>query len=166
MRPGCLDCLQKGRADEERPGLPERQLLRQTSGTATAGTSTSGNATDNNTREQSDKNIDKFNRLVVYDKEEERRNKFNSDVRGRVQDRNVRVDLEPQFILTFYEKPDPVKKQLYYSKLIDDFNQQMVLKMKLLITNEEAALTEDQIAAHFASIDDYSARIARKSFRR
>jgi len=131
------------------------------SGTATAGTSTSGNATDNNTREQSDKNIDKFNRLVVYDKEEERRNKFNSDVRGRVQDRNVRVDLEPQFILTFYEKPDPVKKQLYYSKLIDDFNQQMVLKMKLLITNEEAALTEDQIAAHFASIDDYSARIAR-----
>lgn len=131
------------------------------SGTATTGTSTSGNATDNNTREQSDKNIDKFNRLVVYDKEEERRNKFNSDVRGRVQDRNVRVDLEPQFILTFYEKPDPVKKQLYYSKLIDDFNQQMVLKMKLLITNEEAALTEDQIAAHFASIDDYSARIAR-----
>ncbi len=133
---------------------------REAGKTAASSASASGRASDDNTREQSDKNIDKFNRLVVYDKEEERRNKFNSDVRGRVQDRNVRVDLEPQFVLTFYEKPDPVKKQLYYSKLIDDFNQKMALKMKLLITNEEAALTEDQVAAHFSSIDDYSARIA------
>ena len=37
----------------------------------------------------------------------------------------------------------------------------MVLKRKLRITNEEAALTEDQIAVHFASIDEYSAEIER-----
>ena len=99
--------------------------------------------------------------MVVYDKEEERRSKYQNEVRGRVQDRNVRVDLEPQFILTFYERPDAVKKQLYYSRVIDDFNQQMHLKMKLLITNQEAALNEDQVAQHFASIDDYSAQISR-----
>ena len=127
--------------------------------------SSQGNASQNqasndeNTREQSDKNIDKFNRLVVYDKEEERKSKYQNEVRGRVQDRNVRVDLEPQFILTYYEKPDEVKSQLYYSKLIDDFNRRQALKMKLLITNDEAALTEGQVATHFASIDDYSARI-------
>ena len=127
-----------------------------------AANGTSGSSSgEENTREQSDKNIDKFNRLVVYDKEEERRSKYQNEVRGRVQDRNVRVDLEPEFVLTFYEKPDAVKKQLYYSRMVDDFNQQMLLKMKLLITNEEAALTEDQVAAHFASIDDYSARISR-----
>lgn len=98
---------------------------------------------------------------MVYDKEEERKSKYQSEVRGRVQDRNVRVDLEPQFILTFYEKADVVKKQLYYSKMIDDFNQQMALRMKLLVTNQEAALTEDQIASHFASIDNYSDLIGR-----
>ena len=133
---------------------------------ASSSSSSQGNASQNqtsneeNTREQSDKNIDKFNRLVVYDKEEERRSKYQNEVRGRVQDRNVRVDLEPQFILTYYEKLDEVKSQLYYSKLVDDFNQRRALKMKLLVTNDEAALTEGQVATHFASIDEYSARIS------
>lgn len=59
---------------------------------------------EENTREQSDKNINKFNRLVVYDKEQERKSKYQSEVRGRVQDRNVHVDLRPQFVLTYYEE--------------------------------------------------------------
>ncbi|HBK28634.1 MAG TPA: hypothetical protein DDZ04_01880 [Parabacteroides sp.] len=121
----------------------------------------SATSDERNTRERSDKNIDKFNRLVVYDKEEERKSKYQNEVRGRVQDRNVRVDLEPQFILTYYEKADLVKKQLYYSKMLDDFNKRRVLRMKLIVTNEEAALTEDRIASHFASIDSYSAAIGR-----
>lgn len=116
---------------------------------------------EENTREQSDKNINKFNRLVVYDKEQERKSKYQSEVRGRVQDRNVHVDLEPQFVLTYYEKADPVKKLVYYDKMVEDYNGQMALKRKLRITNEEAALTEDQIAVHFASIDEYSAEIER-----
>lgn len=116
---------------------------------------------DENTREQSDKNIDKFNRLVVYDKEEERKTKYHSEIRGRVQDRNVRVDLEPMFVLTYYEKIDQVKNLVYYDKMIEAYNARMVLDRKLRITNEEAALTEDQIAVHFASIDNFSAKIAR-----
>ena len=144
---------------------------------ATSGVSTTGNATgtnaaggdatpgdtsgkDENTREQSDKNINKFNRLVVYDKEQERKSKYQSEVRGRVQDRNVRVDLEPMFVLTYYEKPDPVKKLVYYDKMLEDFNSRQILSRKLRITNEEAALNEDQIAVHFASINDYSLRLA------
>ena len=137
------------------------------SGTATASNSRTGQGNnssssgskDENTREKSDKNISKFNRLVVYDKDEERRNKYQSDVRGRVQDRNVRVDLEPQFVLTYYEKIDPIKKIVYYDKMIEEFNARMILSRKLRITNEEAALTEDQIAVHFASINDFSAKI-------
>ena len=37
----------------------------------------------------------------------------------------------------------------------------MVLSHQLRLTNEEGALSEDQIARHFQSIDDYSARIDR-----
>lgn len=140
--------------------LPSNNNAAGTGGTATAGT-TSPDALDENTRQQSDKNINKFNRLVVYDKEEERKNKYQSEVRGRVQDRNVRVDLEPQFVLTYYEKPNPVKKLVYYDKRVEDFNARMLLKRKLRITNEEAALTEDQISQHFASIDEFSAEIER-----
>ncbi len=122
----------------------------------------SGTQTDNeeNTREKSDKNINKFNRLVVYDKEEERKGKYQSEVRGRVQDRHVRVDLEPLFVLTYYEKAEQVKKIVYYDKMIESYNSKMLLPRKLLVTNEEAALTEAQIGMHFASINDYSAKLA------
>lgn len=115
---------------------------------------------NDNTRERSDKNINKFNRLVVYDKEEVRKSKYASEVRGRVQDRNVRVDLEPLFIITYYEKMDLVKELVYYDKMVEAFNNRLLLSRKLRITNQEAALTEDQIAVHFASIDDFSSKIA------
>ena len=117
---------------------------------------------ETNTREESDKNIDKFNRLVVYDKKDEQKSKYQSEIRGRVQDRNVHVDLEPQFILTYYEKNSEVQESVYYDKTVEQFNARMVLAWKLLLTNNEAALTEDQIAMHFASINEYSAKIERE----
>ncbi|MDL2244517.1 tetratricopeptide repeat protein, partial [Parabacteroides sp. OttesenSCG-928-J18] len=114
---------------------------------------------EDKTREQSDKTIEKFNRLVVYDKEDEWQNKYQSDIRGRVQDRNVRVDLEPLFILTYYEKPDPVKKLVYYDKTVEDFNNRQLLPRLLRITNEEAPLNEAQVAVHFNSINQLSQQI-------
>ena len=114
---------------------------------------------ENNTREQSDKTIDKFNRLVVYDKEQERKNKYQSEVRGRVQDRNVRVDLEPMFVLSYYERTEQVKRTLYYNKTLEEYNSQMVLPRKLLLVNHEAALSEEQVQQHFASINKHSERI-------
>ncbi|MDH6304080.1 tetratricopeptide (TPR) repeat protein [Parabacteroides sp. PF5-5] len=134
----------------------ERQtgISPSTSSTADADTSS-----EENTREQSDKSINKFNRLVVYDKDEERKSKYQSDVRGRVQDRNVRVDLEPLFVLTYYEKADQIKKIVYYDKMIEDFNARMILPRKLRLTNEEAPLNEFQIASHFTSINELSAKI-------
>jgi tetratricopeptide (TPR) repeat protein len=122
----------------------------------------SDNDSENNTREESDKNINKFSHLVVYDKEEEQKRKYQSEVRGRVQDRNVRVDIEPLFVLTYYEKPDPVKKNVNYDRMVEDFNDQMLLPRVLLLTNEEAALDEAQISEHFASIDELSAKIEEK----
>jgi tetratricopeptide (TPR) repeat protein len=113
------------------------------------------------TRERSDRNIDKFNRLVVYDKDEEEKQKYQSEIRGRVQDRNVRIDLEPSFVLSYYEKSRPIQEAVYYDKMVETFNMRMALSWKILITNQEAALTEEQIAAHFESINEYSAKIER-----
>lgn len=136
---------------------------------ASANTSSSGGTSQDkddaddkeNTREKSDKNINKFNRLVVYDKEEERKSKYQSDVRGRVQDKNVNVDIEPQFVLTYYEKSDQVKTLVYYDKMVEDYNSNRYLPMLLKLTNQEAALNEYQVEQHFASIDNFSAKIER-----
>ena len=85
-----------------------------------SGEETSGSTEkETNTREESDKNIDKFNRLVVYDKKEEQKSKYQSEIRGRVQDRNVQVDLEPQFILTYYERNSLVQEAVYYDKTVE-----------------------------------------------
>ena len=45
--------------------------------------------------------------------------------------------------------------------MVEAYNSRLVLERKLRITNEEAALTEDQVAVHFASIDNFSARIVK-----
>jgi tetratricopeptide (TPR) repeat protein len=111
------------------------------------------------TREESDKNINKFNSMVVYDREEEQKNKYQSEIRGRVQDKNIRIDLQPQFVLTYYEKINQVNEAVYYNKLIEKFNERNALGWKLLITNQEASLNEFQIETHFASINEYSAKI-------
>ena len=124
-----------------------------------SGTAASQGKSDDNTREKSDKNINKFNRLVVYDKEDERKSKYQSEVRGRVQDKNVRVDIEPQFVLTYYEKPDMVKKLVYYDKMVESYNNDKHLSMLLRLTNQEAALNENQITKHFTSINNYSAKL-------
>ena len=115
---------------------------------------------DKNTRERSDDNIEKFNRLVVYDKEEEVKSKYKNEVRGRVQDRLVKVDLEPDFVLTFYEKQEGLDKTVNrYDKTISDFNMRMVLRMQLKVINREAAISDRQADYHFSSINDYSLAI-------
>ena len=110
-------------------------------------------------REESDKNINKFNQLVVYNKEDEQKSKYQSEIRGRVQDRNITINIEPQFILTYYEKPGKLNESVNYSRTLSAFNDRMVLRWRLIITNQEAALNEFQINTHFESMNEYSAKI-------
>ena len=131
------------------------------SNTSTASVDSTKSSASDRTREESDRNIEKFNRLVVYDRKEEQKSKYQSEIRGRVQDRNVQVDLEPMFVLTYYERQADVRERVFYDRIVERFNDRRVLAWRLLLTNREAALTEEQIAAHFASIDDYARRIER-----
>ncbi len=111
---------------------------------------------DDKTREKSDKNIEKFNKLVVYDKDEEQKSRYQSELRGRVQDKQVKVDLLPQFVITYYERDETLRKYSHPGRMLDDYNNRKLLKQKLKITNIEAALTDDQADFHFQSINDYS----------
>ena len=111
---------------------------------------------DKNVREKSDKDIEKFNRLVMDDRSQDVTS-YQNDIRGRVQDRQVKVDLEPQFVLTYYEK---VSDQEYLPSLSDnviqEYNAKAKLRLQLKITNKEAALTDQQAQYHFSSIDEFS----------
>jgi len=110
------------------------------------------------TRKKSDKNMNNYRKIVVSDNDgmEE---KYKNDYRGRVQDRNVTITPQPMFVLTYYEKRNEVRRQIYYYKYIDELNARHTYPENLLITNDEAALTEEQAKKHFASIDEQTSAI-------
>lgn len=108
------------------------------------------------TRESSDKSIDKFNLLVVADKEEEQKSKYNNETRGKVQNKQANTSLEPMFVITYYEKETELKKFTHYNVEIDKFNNLNILSRKLIITNQEVPLDSTQVAIHFESINEYS----------
>ena len=110
------------------------------------------------TRKKSDKNVNNYRKIVVADNDETGE-KYKNDYRGRVQDRNVTIVPQPMFVLTYYEKRNEVKRQTYYNKYVDELNNQRVYPEQLLITNDEAALTEEQAKRHFASIDEQTSAI-------
>ena len=114
--------------------------------------------TQEKTRKKSDKNMNNYRKIVVADNDGTEE-KYKNDYRGRVQDRNVTIVPQPMFVLTYYEKANDVKRQMYYYKYIDELNSQHVYPENLLITNDEAALTEEQANKHFASIDEQTGAI-------
>ena len=117
-------------------------------------------ASADNTRKKSDKNMNNYRKMVVADEGED--NKYKTEYRGRVQDRNVNILPQPMFALTYYERQDEVRHQVNFSKAVDDLNNRHVLPHRLLITNNEASLSEEQAKQHFASIDAQTSAIVKE----
>lgn len=110
------------------------------------------------TRKKSDKNMENYRKIVIAD-DSEMDQRYKSDYRGRVQDRNVVIKLEPMYALTYYEKESEVNHQVHYYKYIDDLNRQKVFPKPLRLTNKEAPLAEEQVHYHFALVDAHTADI-------
>lgn len=113
---------------------------------------------DNNdkVRKESDKNINKFDRLLVADNFNNIESEYDSDIRGRVQDRNMKVELEPSYTLTYYEAPSKINTGHKYNRALDELNRSGLLPHRLYLTNREAPLDSIMIARHFNSINDNS----------
>lgn len=113
---------------------------------------------DERTRQESDRNIRKFNRLVassVGDKNQ----RYSSELRGRIQDRAGSVEMQPLFVLSYYEKSDETRRNIFFEKNLNDFNRAGLLSRRIKVVCQEPMLTQSQVSAHFASIDDYSRMI-------
>ena len=114
---------------------------------------------DDNTRKESDKNIKKYHRLVVADDAVDN-DEFSSAYRGKVQNRNVYVALQPLFALTYYNKDSEVGRIIHYHRHLESINRSRELPLNLIVTASEQALGEAQIAFHFKDIDVQTARFA------
>ncbi len=102
----------------------------------------------------SDMKMNIYRKIVVADNANDEQ-RYKSDYRGKVQDRNVKIELQPMYALTFYEKMSDVKRTINYYRGIDDLNHDsLFVNIRLIITNNEAPLTESQVSKHFASMDE------------
>lgn len=117
-------------------------------------------ASADKTRKKSDKNMNNYRKIVVADNDDSGP-KYKTDYRGKVQDKNVTILPQPMFVLSYYERPEEIKRQINYYKSVDDLNNRKVLPQSLLITNNEASLTEDQVKQHFTLVDEMTERIVK-----
>jgi len=87
---------------------------------------------------------------------------FNSkDIRGKVQDRNVNIELEPIFAISYYTSPTELKMSGDYIREVDDINSTRMLRFLLQVTNREPSMTDEETAtAHFNSINYYTSYLA------
>lgn len=114
-------------------------------------------ASEDKTRKSSDKNVRNYNKMISSDVTDDK--KYTTEYRGKVQNRAVNVELEPIYVLTYYESGSELERKDVYYKPLEEMNRSLS-GSPLLLTNDERALAEQEVVAHFASIDDLSKEIA------
>lgn len=114
-------------------------------------------AENDKTRKRSDSNVRNYNKMISSDVADSKQ--YTSEYRGRVQDRNVYVELEPIFVLTYYRNIAELENERHYYRPLEDVNKEKN-GMPLLLTNDERALSENEVLRHFGNIDALSKEIA------
>lgn len=85
----------------------------------------------------------------------------NKSIRGKVQDRNVNIEIEPLFTLSYYSSPSQLKENTYFIKEVDDLNATRMLRFLIMVTNHEPQLNDEaDIRRHFESIEYYNSLLA------
>lgn len=122
---------------------------------------TSNEVTDNETEPQ-EVVANRFTSLLTIENETDVNEEYNNkSIRGKVQDRNMNIEAEPMFALSYYSSPTQLKENTYYIKEADDLNTTRILRFLLMVTNQEPQLTdENDIKRHFESIEYYNSYIA------
>lgn len=100
--------------------------------------------------------MNKFNTLLTVETDNQVKPEYENKSRGRIQDNNVKIDPEPIFFLSYYDKEDKIRENTNYVKEVTDINAMRMLPFSLVISNSQVRLYEDQIQKHFNSIEYYN----------
>ena len=101
-------------------------------------------------RRRSDENVRNYNKMIVP--ADVNTKQYVTESRGKVQNRNIYVELEPLFVLTCYRDDNAALSQSH-NKLVEELNATRDGR-PLLLTNKERALTGSEADYHFAHIND------------
>lgn len=104
----------------------------------------------------------RFTSLLTIDNNADVKEEYsNNSIRGRIQDRNVTIEAEPLFTLSYYTSPSEIRENGYYVREIDDLNSTRMLRFLVMLTNHEPQLNDEAaIKRHFDSIEYYNSYIS------
>lgn len=100
--------------------------------TIQAGTSNPGDS--GHQPESEEEVMNKFNQLVTAGSVTETQLSFNDRIKGRVQDRDIAVEIEPAYMLSFAESPRSLKNTSNYFRELDDFNRSRYIAHRVYLT--------------------------------
>lgn len=104
--------------------------------------------------------MNRFNQLVTVNENQESRLSYNDKIKGRVQDRNVRVEPEPIYGLTYYDSASELRSLSNYFRELDDLNQSGYLDRTIYLSNEIVTPGDEaEINRLFAYIENYTSII-------
>ena len=112
-------------------------------------------------RKRSDLDIEKYNQLAVAD-EQEIEHEYQSEYRGKVQNRRVALDYLPMYTLSYELEPNQVKQYVAFERLVDAFNARERKQHQLHIINSNPILDEQDTRKYFAYIDSLTQQIDRQ----
>lgn len=108
-------------------------------------------------RSKNDNDIQKYNQMVVVadfgDNDDKLHQAQEKEViRGRVQDRDIIIDLEPVFELSFFSSDTILPKAKYYEEAVENFNNSRIYHRPLNITNRELSADKSDPLSFFTDI--------------
>ena len=110
-------------------------------------------ADDDVARKRSGENVRNYNKMIAPAGANAKH--YVTEARGKVQNRNVYVELQPLFVLTCYDGGDAIGLS-GYNKLVEQLNAEREGSRPLLLTNDERALGGSEAEYHFRQIDEVS----------
>lgn len=116
---------------------------------------------DKPTRKISEHNIEDYDKLITANDDEDAPT-YESDYRGKVQNRKTELAPMPALSITYYTSPDAPRTVEPLTEL-EKINNSTTLPRKLYLTHYVAALDEEHIKEHFTSIQELSQKIEQNS---
>lgn len=98
--------------------------------------------------------MEKFNRLVTVSEAVQTEMSYNEKIKGRVQDRNVQVDIEPIYALSFYDVPLTLKSMSNYFRELDDLNQQHLIAKQINLLPGLQSVVDPKISEELFKFTD------------
>lgn len=90
--------------------------------------------------------MEKFNRLVTVSEAVQTEMSYNEKIKGRVQDRDVQVDIEPVYALSFLEAPASLKSVSNYFRELDDLNQQRLIRKQIHLNPGLQSISDEKVS--------------------